>query len=576
MHVERILKGTPAAPGIATGPIVVYRPVSADSVATLPPDAEVARLDTALAQTDTAIAALEARLRAEQKDHEADIFVAHRALLGDPSLRDGAVQFIMGAGKSAAAAISASGEEQAQQLLELNDPYLSERAADVRDVVGQVARLLTGQRSLVDTLAHPAIVIAHDLGPSDLVSVPRERLLGFALVAGGLTAHATILARSLGIPAAIGFGPRLFEDMRDGAAAALDGASGELVIDPSAERSANLQGAVARQDARRAELWAQRELPSVTTDGHHVALFANAATPAEAHEAQNWGAEGVGLLRTELLFLDKATLPGEEEQQTLYEQVAAELPNRPIVVRTLDVGGDKSLPAFPLPKEENPFLGWRGIRIGLSSPEILLPQLRALLRAGARADIRIMLPMIATLAELRQARKLLNEAREQLAAEGHPHAANPQLGIMIEVPAAALMAEALAREADFFSIGTNDLTQYTLACDRTNERVAPLYQPLEPAVLRLIALTCEAAHRHGKHVAVCGELAGDPSVTGLLIGLGVDELSCSPRALPLVREAVRSLAFTDTVTLAQAVLQADSLEAVQALVAGGSTGSAAR
>ncbi|NTU82928.1 MAG: phosphoenolpyruvate--protein phosphotransferase [Chloroflexales bacterium] len=289
--------------------------------------------------------------------------------------------------------------------------------------------------------------------------------------------------------------------------------------------------------------------------------------PAEARAARSWGAEGVGLLRTELLFLERPDLPGEDEQLALYQSVAAELPGAPITVRTLDVGGDKHLPAFPLPKEDNPFLGWRGIRIGLSEPEtILLPQLRALLRAGAGAPIKIMLPMVSAADEVRQARALLRRAQAELAAAGLPHAAQIELGIMVEVPAAALNAEALAREADFFSVGTNDLTQYTLACDRGNSRVAGLYQPLDPAVLRLIAMACEAAHRHGRHVAVCGELGGNPRATALLIGLGVDELSCAPAAIPHVRAAIRAADSAAAQALAAQALLAAGPDEVQKLL----------
>ena len=567
MSDELVLRGTAAAPGIAIGPALLYRPAvtTTDSVA-LSADVEVARLDAALASADRVIQGIEARLRETGRPDEAEIFVAHRSLLADPSLRDRAITLIIEDRQSAPAAIMSAGEEQAQILIELGDPYLSARAADVRDVVGQTVRILRGEQALVDQLTLPAVVIAHDLGPSDLISVPRERLLGFALVAGGLTAHATILARALSIPAVIGLGSELLDQLADNVTLALDGSSGELVVSPSPERLARLRGTADEQAARKAVLWERRSFPSITSDGHHIALFANAASPAEAREAQAWGAEGIGLLRTELLFLERPTLPNEAEQLALYQAVAAEMAGRPIVVRTLDVGGDKSLPAFPLPKEENPFLGWRGIRIGLSRPEILLPQLRALLRAGAASEVRIMLPMITTIAELRQARALLAQAQAQLAAEGLPYTTTAQLGIMIEVPAAALMADALACEADFFSIGTNDLTQYTLACDRTNNRVAALYQPLEPAVLRLIAMTCAAAQRHGRHVAVCGEMSGDPRYTALLIGLGISELSCAPAALPTVREAVRATSLVAAQELAQAALAAGSLAEVRALV----------
>lgn len=556
------LRGIAAAPGIAIGPALVFAPAAPVSAAPAgPPAEEVARLDAAIAAADLAIAAIEERLRADGKPHEAEIFGAHRMLLGDPSLRDRAAALIAESGHAAAAAIAAAAEEQALELASLGDEYLSARAADVRDVAGQVVRALSGAQSLAERITRPSVVLAHDLGPSDLASVPRHALLGFALVAGGLTAHTTILARALGLPAVVGLGDELLHAAEDGLTVAIDGAAGTVQISPAADDLARLQGAADAIAARRAAWRAQIDLPTVTTDGHTILLVANASTPAEAEEARAWGAAGVGLLRTELLFLDRPDLPGEAEQLSLYGAVAGALPGTPITVRTLDIGGDKFLPAFPLPKEENPFLGWRGIRIGLSRPEILLPQLRALLRAGAAADIRIMLPMISTVGELRQARALLEQARAELLAAGLPCAADPQLGVMIEVPAAALGAEALAREADFFSIGTNDLTQYTLACDRGNTRVAELYQPLDPAVIRLIHMTCAAAHRHGRHVAVCGELGGDPRATALLIGLGVDELSCAPARLPEVREAIRATGLAEARALAERALAcADATE----------------
>ncbi|MEI7646054.1 MAG: phosphoenolpyruvate--protein phosphotransferase [Chloroflexales bacterium] len=565
MNTPQIIHGRAAAPGIAIGPALVFSPVAAVDVPTASPEAEVAHLSTAIAAVDGAIAALEDQLRGAGKDEEAEIFSAHRMLLDDPGLSDRAMALITEGGLSAAQAIGAAGEEQAAELLALDDEYLSARAADVRDVVGQVLRRLTGAQGLAERLLVPAVVVAHDLGPSDLVSAPRERLLGFALAAGGLTAHSTILARALGIPAVIGLGEGIL-GVAEGTPLALDGAAGSLQIDPPAEEIARLRGAQADLDARAQTLRAEVGLPSVTRDGRQIALVANAATPAEARAAREWGAAGVGLLRTELLFLERPDLPDEAEQLALYAAVAAELPGTPITVRTLDIGGDKHLPAFPLPHEQNPFLGWRGLRIGLSRPDILLPQLRALLRAGASADIRIMLPMVSTLDELRHARALLEQAMAQLAAEGLAQSASPQLGVMIEVPAAALNAEALAREADFFSIGTNDLTQYTLACDRGNSRIADLYQPLDPAVLRLIAMACEAAHRHGRHVAVCGELGGDPRATALLIGLGVDELSCGPGSLPLVRAAIRAADSGSCADLAQRALACASAAEVRALL----------
>lgn len=566
MTLTRTFTGIAAAPGIAIGPALVYRPEGeGGAVAVRSLDEERRRLDAGIARADAALATHEATLRTAGKADEAEIFAAHRMILADPSFAEAATMMMAG-GLPAEQAIVEAAEAQAVDLESLGDEYLAARAADLRDVAAQVRRAITGAQSLGELLDGPAVVVAHDLGPSDLMSVPRERLLGVALAAGGLTAHSAILARGLGIPAAAGLGSELLGSASSGATVALDGTSGVFTLDPPADLLEQLQGGQRAQAEREAALRADVGLPSETRDGKAIALVANASTAEEATAARGWGAQGIGLLRTELLFLERRDLPGEEEQLALYRAVAAALPGTPITVRTLDVGGDKHLPAFPLPKEENPFLGWRGLRIGLSQPELLLPQLRALLRAGADAEIRIMLPMVSTVGELRQARILLEQARAELAAEGVAHAAATELGVMIEVPAAALNAAALAREADFFSIGTNDLTQYTLACDRGNSRVAALYQPLDPAVLRLIQLAAAAAHAHGRHVAVCGELGGDPHATALLIGLGVDELSCAPAAMPLVRAAIRAVDSRAAAELATAALAASSADEVRSLL----------
>jgi phosphoenolpyruvate-protein phosphotransferase len=565
--LSRALKGLAAAPGTVVGPALRYVAPDPSELRRVDDQAaEQQRLKAGIAQADRAIAAIEAGLRAEGKDEEAEIFAAHRMLLDDPMFQGVAEEFIAATDSPAEAAIVLAAEHQAIELEALNDPYLSARAADLRDVAAQVRRALTGEQSLGERFAAPAVVLAEDLGPSDLMSVPRARLLGFALAAGGLTAHVAILARGLGIPAVVGIGPTLLAASPP-TTVALDGTSGVVTLDPTPELVAQIEAAQHAQAAREATWRAETSLPASTADGHAVALLANASTADEAAVAQGWGAMGVGLLRTELLFLDRAFLPSEMQQLELYSAVAQALPGQPITVRTLDVGGDKQLPAFPLPAEANPFLGWRGLRIGLSRPDILLPQLRALLRAAEVAPIKIMLPMVSTLAELRQARALLEQARAALVEAGVAHG-KPQLGIMIEVPAAALNATALAREADFFSIGTNDLTQYTLACDRGNSRVAELYQPLDPAVLRLIQMTCAAARATGREVSVCGELAGDPQASALLIGLGVTGLSCAPPALPRIRAAIRATNAAAAAQLAQRALAAESADEVRALLEG--------
>lgn len=582
MSDEVILTGNAATPGIAIGPALLYhlRPGKASvsrsrsaiesgmlSAGAVKPEVEIERLDQAIATADAAMAAAETRLRDLDKQAEAQIFSAHRMLLHSPALRERALTFIVELGYRATEAIAEAGEEQAEQLTALLAPHLNTFVTDIRGVVEQVQRILGGENTLEKQLMQPAIVVAYDLGPFELMHIPQDCLLGLVLIGGGPTAHSTILTRALGIPTVIGLGPSALEHLADGVILALDGATGSVIVAPTEATQAQVRQNAATQALHQAELRSQRDLASVTQDGARVTLLANVASPTEARIAREYGAEGVGSLRTELLFIERPTLPDEEEQIALYCAVAAELPDLPIVIRTLDLGGDKQLPAFPLPKEENPFLGWRGIRIGLSHPEdLLLPQLRAMLRAGATAQIRIVVPMIASLTEFRQVRTSLQQVHTELQHAGIPCTARPQLGVLIEVPAAAIIADVLAQEADFISIGTNDLVQYTLACDRTSPRVANLYQPLEPAILRLIAMITEAAHCYGRRVSLCGEMASDPALTALLIGLGIDELSCAPSTLPRVRAAVRATDAATARQLARAALAAASLEEVRALI----------
>lgn len=578
MSTEYTLVGCAAAPGIAIGPALLYDsrftnpgehntagPVCARTTSTVEPDltTEVQRLDTAMAIAERALALAEGRLRASGNLREARMFSGQRTILQDAALREHAVRLMREQGRCACEAIVEAGEARAA----LVDAGRANQAFEIRDVVRQVWRILANDPSLAMDARQPVIVVAHDLGPFELTSIPRANLLGLALVFGGLTGHATILARAMGIPAVVGLEPSALDHLEDGTPLVLDGNTGHVVVAPTPDTLTRFRAHIAARAVHQAELRNQRDLASVTQDGTAIPLLANASSPAEARVAREWGAMGIGSLRTEILFLERPILPDEDEQLALYTAVAAELPDRPIVARTLDLGGDKYLPAFPLPTESNPFLGWRGIRIGLSHPdELLLPQLRAMLRVGAIADMRIVVPMITTLSEFRRVRTLLQQAHGQLTTAGIPCAAHPQLGVLIEVPAAALMADELAREADFISIGTNDLVQYTLACDRTSQRVADLYQPLEPAVLRLISHVIAAAHRHGRRVSMCGEMASDPALTTLLLGLGIDELSCTPAALPAVRAAIRATDIAAAHHLVHTVLEASTLDEVRALV----------
>ncbi len=524
-------------------------------------------MQAALSATETALAATEVQLTADNQLAEADMYHAQRALLSESALHDRAVELIAHEGWLAADAIIQAGDEWIRTLEASDQPAPELRPGTIRLLTGQVWRILATDTSLADRLQEPSILVADDLGPAELMRLPRDKILGLVLSRSGLTAHTSILMRAWSIPTVVGMDEHILYQVADGTLLALNGTSGEIVIEPDADTAAHLRGVADELAYRRQEMRNQRDHVSVTRDGKHINLLANVSSFTGAQAAHEWGAGGIGSLRTELLFSGCSTMPTEDEQVSMYLGVANELPNVPIVARTLDMGGDKRLPIFPLPREDNPFLGWRGIRIGLSRvDELLMPQLRAMLRAAAHADLRIIAPMISTLQEWRQLRGLFEQAHRDLLAAGIPCAARPQLGVLIEVPAAALIIDQLAREADFISIGSNDLTQYTLACDRTNPRVAHLYQPLEPVMLRLFHTIATAAHLHGRTVSLCGELASDARVTALLVGLGIDELSCTPPALPAVRAAVRDTSAAEAEHLAHVALACSTLDEVRDLL----------
>jgi phosphocarrier protein FPr len=405
-------------------------------------------------------------------------------------------------------------------------------------------------------------LVAEELTPSDTANLDRSKVLGFCTVGGGASSHVAILARAMDIPAVAGIEPQVL-DIRKGTPVILDGSKGELRLNPSSADVERIQRMQQQQAAKRkADLLAAHQ-PAVTIDARRIEVVANIGNNTDAKQVVELGGEGVGLLRSEFLFLDRTNAPGEDEQATIYAEIARTLgPDRPLIIRTLDVGGDKPLPYLPLAKEENPFLGVRGIRVGLDQPELLRTQLRAILRASTLGNVRIMFPMITTLDEWRAAKAMLNEERTQLGVGA------VQAGIMVEVPATAVMADQFAREVDFFSVGTNDLTQYTLAMDRGHPKLAPQVDGLNPAVLQLIGNAAQAAHRHGKWIGVCGGIASDPQAVPILIGLGVDELSVSAPTLPSIKAQIRTLSRTACEQLAQQALQQDTAADVRTLVDG--------
>jgi phosphoenolpyruvate-protein phosphotransferase len=470
---------------------------------------------------------------------------------------------------NAEAALSDVFGAEAERLHDMTGPRFQERAADLRDLASRLLRVLDGRGGVAPPaidLPEQAVIVAEDLSPSQTAALDRSRVVGFCTALGGPTAHTAILARSMGIPAVVGMGEALLAQVRTGTSVAIDGAAGVLLVDPDAETAAAFAAQRQADLAARSAAFAGAQAQAHTADGKHVEVVANLATAADAPGALQAGAEGVGLLRTEFIFQDRTDPPSEEEQYAVYREVAAAMAGRPVVIRTLDIGGDKPAPYLQLPAEANPFLGWRAIRISLAMPEFFKVQLRAILRAALHGRVLAMFPMIATVEEVVQAQALLAEAASELASQGIPHAATIPAGIMVEVPSAAVIADQLAPLVDFFSIGTNDLTQYTFAVDRGNARVANIGDPLHPAVLRQIARVIDAAHGAGKWVGLCGELAGRPEGIPILLGLGLDEFSMSAASIPAAKALLARLNVPDAQQLARRVLNLSDAAAVKAEV----------
>ena len=488
---------------------------------------------------------------------DAAIFDAHLALLDDDALLEPA-RAAIAAGATAERAVHDAAQQVAAVYRGLEEPLLQERATDVLDVGRRVVNLITGS-SADGAGSASGIVVADELTPADAAGLDPERVLAIATARGSTTAHAAILARALGLPAVVGLGPGVL-GVSDGTTLLLDGEAGTVMVDPPADVVTDAQERRERAEQRRAAARARTHEPAVTRDGERIEVFANLGTGSDAARAVELGAEGVGLLRTEFLFLGRRELPGEEEQAETLREIARALEGRPLIVRTLDAGADKPLPALPMPAEDNPFLGVRGIRLALARPEVLSTQLRAILRVAAEHPVKTMLPMVATLGEITAARELLDAARRETGID-----APMELGIMVEVPAAALGAARLAAHVDFFSLGTNDLTQYTMAAERGDARLAPLLAGPQPAVLRLVAATVAGAAAHGRWVGVCGELAGDPAAAILLAGLGVTELSMAAALVPEVKAALREVSLADARAAAEAALDTDDAEAARRL-----------
>lgn len=563
-----ILTGVAASPGIAIAKAfrfankehIPQRQSAAD------PEAEAARFRQAVEKAKGEIE--EIRVLTEQRlgAQKAEIFEAHLFLLEDPELIDAVLDKIADEGINAEFALYEVTADVVQMLQEMDNELVRERAADVKDISGRIMSHLIGRPyATLSGISEEVIVIAEDLTPSDTAQLDLNYIRGFVTEIGSRTSHSAIMARSLEIPAVVGAGSAA-ASIPDGVVVILDATEGKLIVDPSEQELEEYRGKKERYEERRAQLKQLAKQPSASADGVSLELAANIGSVEDLAKVLENGADGVGLFRTEFLYMGRSSLPTEEEQYQIYKHVLEKLNGKRVVIRTLDIGGDKELPYLELPKESNPFLGLRALRLCLDRQEIFRTQLRALLRASTAGKLNIMFPMIAVLSELTEAKRILEEERAKLQQEGIEVAGNIEVGMMIEIPAAALNADAFAKEVDFFSIGTNDLIQYTMAADRMNESVAYLYQPYHPSILRLVNMVIQAADRAGIWTGMCGEMAGDQAAIPLLLGMGLHEFSMSASSVLPARELVGRLSKKEWETLAQEALAMGTQEEVKQFV----------
>jgi phosphotransferase system enzyme I (PtsI) len=556
-----------ASPGVATGPIILlrqdrpairHRAITPDRIGH-----EISRFEESLLKTRQQILQAKGRLASSVGEKDAAIFDAHLLVLEDPTILQAVKAQLHERLQTVDSIYQEITKSLAQQMLDLDDEYLRERANDIHDVSRRVLQNLRGLEEPVVEIAQPSIIIADALSLTDLISIDRASLLGFATEQGSSTSHAAIVARSLNIPAVVGI-HHLLERVDAGMEVLLDGSTGVLIVLPGEATKAEFGRLTTQRSAVEEQLETIRDTLARTIDDRRVIVSANVELPEDFPLVAENGAEGIGLYRTEFLFLNRNDFPTEEEQYEVYRQIAVLARPNSVIIRTLDVGGDKVASFLSGEEQEmNPFLGWRGIRLCLDRPDIFRTQLRAICRASAEGNVRIMFPMITDVTEVRRCKQIVAEILGELRAEGIPVAEKMEVGIMIEVPSAAMTADILAREVDFFSIGTNDLVQYTLAVDRLNERVAPLYQPCHPAVLRLIARVVEEGHKNGIWTGICGEMANDVLLTPLLVGFGVDELSMGSVFVPRVKKAIQSLSHQESAGMARDLLQYETAEDIR-------------
>ena len=564
------LQGIAASDGIAIAKVYTLTEpdLTVTKVTVEDSEKEVSRLDDALAASIKDVELIKETALKNLGEEEAQVFDAHLMVLSDPEL--------IGQVKDSITSNKVNAESALKEVTDMfisifagmeDNPYMQERAADIRDVSKRIlAHLLGVKVPSPATIKDEVIIVAADLTPSDTAQLNRQYVKAFVTDIGGRTSHSAIMARSLEIPAIVGT-KEVTSIAKDGDIIIVDGLSGDVFLNPSEEVIAEYRAKAEAFAAQQAEWEKLKDSKTYTKDGHQVELAANIGTPKDLEGVVHNGAEGVGLYRTEFLYMDSHEMPTEEDQFEAYKAVLEGMNGKPVVVRTMDIGGDKELPYLPLPHEMNPFLGYRAIRISLNEPEMFRTQLRALLRASVYGKLRIMFPMIATLNDFRGAKALLEEEKAKLIAEGVAVSDDIQVGIMIEIPAAAVLAHQFAKEVDFFSIGTNDLIQYTMAADRMNERVSYLYQPYNPSILTLIKHVIDSAHKEGKWAGMCGEMAGDQTAVPLLVGLGLDEFSMSASSVLKTRSLISKLTLSDMQALAdKAINECATVQEVEALV----------
>jgi len=565
-----MISGIPASPGIVFGKALVLKEekivldttkITDDQV-----EAEVARFYEGRNAAVEQLNSIKDRASASLGEEKAAIFEGHLMILEDEELEEEILDYLRSHNVNASVAASKIIDQQVAMLSEIDDEYLKERAGDIRDIGNRLIKNILGM-PIVDLgdINEESILVAYDLTPSETAQLNLEKVLGFITDIGGRTSHTSIMARSLELPAIVGTN-NVTEQVNTGDFLILDAVNNRIYINPTQAQIDELKALEAKLAEEKAELAKLKDLPAITLDGHKVDVVANIGTIRDCDGANRNGAEGVGLYRTEFLFMDRDQLPTEEEQFIAYKEVVEAMDGRLVVLRTMDIGGDKDLPYLDLPKEMNPFLGWRAIRIALDRREILHAQLRAVLRASAFGKLAVMFPMIISVEEIRELKSVMEILKAELRTEGKAFDENIQIGVMVETPSAAVNAKFLAKEVDFFSIGTNDLTQYTLAVDRGNELISHLYNPMQPSVLSLIKQVIDASHTEGKWTGMCGELAGDEHATLLLLGMGLDEFSMSAISVPRIKKLIRNVNFQDAKALADKALQQPTAAQIERLI----------